>query len=53
MVIDTIFGANHTLYEGLSASPKLDGFDTNARLDHLHYQGGDYTVSRKGVVKTS
>jgi hypothetical protein len=53
MVIDTIFGANHTLYEGLSASPKLDGFDTNARLDHLHYQGGEYTVSGKGVVKTS
>jgi hypothetical protein len=53
LVIDTIFGVDHSLYEGLNASPKLDGFDMNAKLEHLHYQGGEYTASSKGVVKTS
>jgi hypothetical protein len=53
LVIDTIFGVDHSLYEGLSASPKLDGFDMNAKLEHLHYQGGEYSASSKGVVKTS
>ncbi len=52
LVIDTIFGADHTLFEGLRAAPKLAGFDENARLDQVHYQGGEYTVSNKGVVKT-
>ncbi len=53
LVIDTIFGADHTLFEGLRAAPRLNGFDANAKLDHLHYQGREYTVSSKGVVKTS
>ncbi|MEO6964371.1 MAG: hypothetical protein ABI076_00570 [Acidobacteriaceae bacterium] len=53
LVIDTIFGADHTLFEGLRATPKLCGFDANASLDHVHYQGNEYTVSNKGVLKTS
>jgi len=53
VAIDSVSRLDHSLYEGLNASPKLDGFDMNAKLEHVHYQGSEYTVSSKGVVKTS
>jgi hypothetical protein len=49
LVINTIFGANTTLFDGLKAQPKLADFDANASLRNLRYQGKNYVVSAKGV----
>jgi hypothetical protein len=49
LVIDTIFGANPTLFDGIKAQPKLADFDANARLLNLRYQGKNYAVSAKGA----
>jgi hypothetical protein len=49
LVIDTIFGANATLFAGLKAQPKLADFDSKARLANVHYQGKYYSVSAQGV----
>lgn len=49
LVIDTIFGANLTLYGGVHAVPRLEGFDPNARLTNLRHQGRNYMVSRTGA----
>jgi hypothetical protein len=50
MVIESIFGAEPTLYNGLHATPKLAAFDPNARLQGLQYQGKEYEVSAKGAA---
>lgn len=49
LVIDTVFGANPTLFDGLKAQPKIADFDSNARLVNLRYQGKNYVVSGKGA----
>ena len=51
LVIDSIFGVKPTLFSGLQAEPKLAAFDAHARLDGLHYQGGEYSVSAEGVQR--
>jgi len=53
LVIDTIFGANLTLFDGLHARPHLSGFDANARLVNLRYQGKNFIVSGKGTETVS
>jgi len=49
LVIDTIFGANPTLFDGLKAQPKLADFDAKARLVNLRHQGKQYSISAKGA----
>lgn len=51
LVIDTIFGANFTLFDGLKAKPRLADFDSKARLVNLRYQGKNYIASGKGIDK--
>jgi hypothetical protein len=51
LVIDTIFGIEPTLSDGLRASPKLSEFDSGARLENIHYQGAEYTAGSRGVEK--
>lgn len=50
LVIDSIFGVEFQLFDGLKAAPHLKEFDMSARLDQLHYQGAEYSVSA-GAVK--
>jgi len=49
MVIDSIFGADLTLDRGINVNSRLEGFDAEAKLRGLHYQGKVYTISRKGA----
>lgn len=49
LVIDTIFGANLGLFDGLKAKPKLKDFDAHARLVNLRHQGKKYTISETGA----
>jgi hypothetical protein len=51
LVIESVFGVEPTLFGGLNAAPKLAAFDAKARLDGLHYQGSEYTVSAEGVKR--
>ena len=52
-MIDTIFGTNLTLFEGVKAEPRLKDFDANARLLNLRYQGKKYSISAGGATVTS
>ncbi|MGD0890945.1 MAG: hypothetical protein ABR923_05380 [Terracidiphilus sp.] len=51
LVIESIFGVEPTLYDGLHATPRLTAFDQHARLEGLHYQGAEYSVSESGVKR--
>jgi hypothetical protein len=53
MVIESIFGVEPTLYDGLRAAPRLAAFDPHARLEGLHYQGSEYSVSQSGVRRVT
>ena len=55
MVIDSIFGADLTLYNGIGLKSHLADFDPEAKLVNLNYQGKRHTVTHHEVVplKTS
>jgi TAT (twin-arginine translocation) pathway signal sequence len=53
LVIDTIFGANLTLFDGVKAQPRLKDFDADARLVNLRYQKKKYSISKRGAVVTN
>jgi hypothetical protein len=50
LVIDTVFGAELSLFDGIKTEPRLQNFDREARLVNLRYQGKQYTISEKGAV---
>lgn len=52
MVIESIFGVEPSLHAGLHAKPRLAAFDANARLENIHYQGAEYSVSASGVKRS-
>jgi hypothetical protein len=49
MVIDTIFGADLTLYDGVHVKTHLADFDPAARLVNVQYQGKKIDVNRDGA----
>lgn len=51
LVIDSIFGVDYSLFDGMHAMPRLREFDPGARLENLHYQGAEYSVGAGGVKK--
>ncbi len=51
LVIDSIFGAELTLRDGIRVNSRLADFDANARLEGLRYQGNLYTVTKDGTQK--
>ncbi len=52
LVIDSIFGVDFTLHDGLRVQSRLSDFDAKAKLLSVHYQGAEYTVSSAGGVGT-
>ncbi len=50
LVIDTIFGADLSLYEGIRMNSRLADFDPDAKLLNVPYQGKRYTISRNGAA---
>jgi hypothetical protein len=53
VVVESLFGVEATLSEGLRARPQLGRFDRDARLVNLPYQGELYTVDRTGAQRQS
>ncbi|HWF66666.1 MAG TPA: hypothetical protein VN670_05150 [Acidobacteriaceae bacterium] len=49
MVIDSIFGADLRLHDGIRVTSRLEHFDPRARLVNLPYQGKNFSISRNGV----
>ena len=49
LVIDSIFGADLTLHDGIEVRTRLADFDPAARLLNVHYQGESYTISSAGA----
>lgn len=49
MVIDSIFGAELTLYDGIRINSRLRDFDPKARLVNLRYQGRIFALSQSGA----
>jgi len=50
LVIDTIFGVEHTLQGPPRANPILAGFDENAELRGVRHRGGNFDVTAKGIT---
>jgi hypothetical protein len=53
LAIDSIFGADLTLYDGIKVRSRVADFDPHARLMNLRYQGQNYTVSREAAQRSS
>jgi hypothetical protein len=51
LVIDSIFGAELTLSDGIKVNSHLGSFDSSARLEGLRYQGGLYTITKDGAQR--
>jgi hypothetical protein len=51
LVIDSIFGADLTMSDGIRVHSHLAEFDPNARLEGLTYQGSLYTITKDGARK--
>ncbi|MDQ1443992.1 MAG: hypothetical protein QOI20_456 [Acidimicrobiaceae bacterium] len=49
VIIESLFGVEATLADGLTATPQFADFDPKARLVGLRYQGADYEVTREGA----
>jgi len=53
LVIDTIFGADLSLFDPLKAQPKLKDFDASARLVNVRHQGKKYAIAAAGATVLS
>jgi hypothetical protein len=49
LTLESIFGIEPTLYNGLRATPRLTAFDLHATLEGMRYQGMGYRVSATEV----
>jgi hypothetical protein len=53
LVVDTIFGADLTLFDGVRVRSKLADFDTKARLVNLRYQKKNYLISNNQATASA
>ena len=53
LVIDSIFGADLSLTNGVRIASRLADFDPSAQLRNLRHQGKNYNVSAKGATIAS
>jgi hypothetical protein len=51
LVIDSIFGAELTLSDGIKVNSNLGNFDSSARLEGVRYQGALYTITKDGAQR--
>jgi hypothetical protein len=49
IIIESIFGVQATIRDGIRATPKFGPFDRDARLRGLRYQGRSIDVDRTGI----
>jgi len=51
IIIESIFGINATLKNGINAAPQFGSFDAKAELKNISYQGNLYHADVKGLRK--
>lgn len=51
VVIDSIFGAELTMSNGIRVNSRITDFDPAARLEGVKYQGALYTITKEGAQK--
>lgn len=51
IIIESLFGINATLNNGISAKPQFASFDPKAELKNISYQGTLYNADAKGLRK--
>jgi hypothetical protein len=49
MIIESLLGVNATLFDGITATPRLGSLDPDAKLKNLYYQGNNYSVDQAGI----
>ena len=49
IIIESIFGVQASLFNGITAIPQFGEFDSNAKLINLSYQGKLYNVDKNGL----
>ena len=49
LVIDSIFGVDFTLFDGLRVNSRLGDFDPAAELRQVNYQGKSHVISVRGA----
>lgn len=49
LIIESIFGADLGLHDGLQVQSRVADFDSEAKLLNLNYQGKSYTITRQGA----
>jgi len=52
IIIESIFGVEASIYNGISAQPQFGPFDSKAELHNLAYQGKLYTVNQTGIKQS-
>jgi len=52
MFIESLFGVNATLNNGLQWIKQWGSLDPDAKLENLRYQNKNYRVTRKGIEET-
>ena len=52
LIIESIFGANLSLYDGLQVKSRVADFDSEAKLLNMNYQGKSYTIARQGAQRS-
>ena len=52
LIIESIFGANLSLYDGLEVKSRVTDFDSEAKLLNVNYQGKSYTIARQGAQRS-
>jgi hypothetical protein len=50
-IVDSIFGINAGLFDGINAKPQFGKFDPAAELRNINYQGTTYRADKNGVKK--
>ena len=51
IIIESIFGVEASMSNGIKANPDFGQFDPKAELKNLPYQGKLYHVNKKGIIK--
>ena len=52
LVIDSIFGSDLTLYDGIRVNSRLADFDAESELLNVNYQGSRYIITRHGAQRS-
>jgi hypothetical protein len=48
-IVDSLFGVNAGLFGGITAQSQFGGFDPNAQLRNINYQGKHYSADKNGI----